>query len=62
MAHPRIGHAPVTVKTRAGRVVLRSASLVPPWDRLAISVVQRVPGVLGTQVEIEEAPGPIRIA
>ena len=61
MAHPKIGHAPVTVKTRAGRVVLTSASLVPPWDSLATSVVQRVPGVLGVQVEIEEAAGPIRI-
>ena len=61
MAHPKIGHAPVTIKTETGRVVLKSSSLVPPWDSLAASVVQQVPGVLGVQVEIEEAPVPIRV-
>jgi cytidylate kinase len=61
MAHPKIGHAPVTVQTQAGRVVLKSSSLVPPWDSLATSVVQQVTGVQGVQVEIEEAPVPIRV-
>jgi cytidylate kinase len=59
-AHPKMGHAPIDVESRAGVVVLKSAALVPPWDELATSIVRRVTGVVQVELQIDEPPMPLR--
>lgn len=60
MAHPKIGHAAIAVESAQGRVTLKSSALVPPWDELAIAVVRQVSGVATVQLELQEAPPPVR--
>ncbi|MGO9057412.1 MAG: cytidylate kinase family protein [Candidatus Binataceae bacterium] len=59
-AHPKMGHAPIEVETRAGVVMLKSSALVPPWDELASSIVRRVPGVIHVDLQVDEPPMPLR--
>jgi cytidylate kinase len=59
-AHPKMGHAPIDIESSAGVVVLKSSALVPPWDELAASIVRRVPGVAGVDLQIDEPPMPLR--
>jgi cytidylate kinase len=59
-AHPKMGHAPIDVESRSGAVLLKSSALVPPWDELATSIVRRVPGVVGVDLQIDEPPMPLR--
>jgi cytidylate kinase len=60
MAHPKIGHAAITVETEQGVVTLRSSSLVAPWDDLAVAVVRQVKGVKDVRLEVEVPPPPLR--
>ena len=60
VAHPKMGHAPITVQARSGVIILKSSALVPPWDELAASIVRQVPGVSGVELEVEEPPMPLR--
>jgi cytidylate kinase len=59
-AHPKMGHAPIEVETRAGVVMLKSSALVPPWDELASSIVSRVPGVVHVNLQVDQPPMPLR--
>jgi cytidylate kinase len=60
MAHPKIGHAAITVESSRGQVTLKSSALVPPWDELALTVVRQVGGVDRVELEIQEPPPPVR--
>ena len=35
-------------------MLLKSSALVPPWDELATSIVRRVPGVVGVDLQIDD--------
>jgi len=61
-AHPKIGHAPISVATTNGVVRLDSSALVPPWDELAEKVAREVEGVVSVELDIEEPPIPPRAA
>jgi len=60
LVHPKMGHAPIDVEAHSGVVMLKSSALVPPWDELATSIVRRVPGVVGVDLQIDEPPMPLR--
>jgi len=62
LAHPKIGNAPIDVRTVNGVVRLSSASLVPPWDELANRVVSQIEGVVSVELGVEEPPIPPRAA
>jgi cytidylate kinase len=61
-AHPKIGHAPISVATVDGVVTLSSSALVPPWDELANGIAREVEGVVSVELGIEEPPIPPRAA
>lgn len=60
LAHPKIGHARINVRTVDRVVTLTSAALVPPWDDLVNRVVSQIEGVRSVELAVEGPPIPPR--
>ncbi len=58
LAHPKFGHAQISVDCTRGAVRMQGPGLVAPWDELAHRVVNEIEGVTSCEIAAEEPPIP----